>query len=252
MNTTTPQFITLQDANGTFQTFQLVPVNTATITTIQSVPSAPSVKTTQRVSTVTNKPQRVSTAVHKPVTVPTPVATPTHTPKKSGRVPRGQKVFNNGVAYITMTDSKGVDRLLMVVNKKGQLNLPGGMKDKTDVDECHTALRETAEETTDHKNGAVVDISSATYCWTYANNHNNGSTTMVAGFHLGTSQRLHRHEIKNRETTEVTWMAVGQLRSIIANGGLNDTDDYTVLGKKYKMYGPCVGTFMKLSNDGFI
>lgn len=153
--------------------------------------------------------------------------------------------YNNAVALIYSEDEKMNTRILVIVNKKGQINLPGGMKDRKDKNAYETALREASEETSD--NGMqTVDLSNLTKHNEYANNHSNGTTTMVVALVNPRGISAKRFKIRNSETTEVAWMRVDYLKKLIDAGKLNDKDEYDLLGKKYKMYGPCVGTFKKL------
>jgi len=153
--------------------------------------------------------------------------------------------YNNAVAVIYANDEKFEPRILVVINKKGLINIPGGMKDAKDRDASETALREAAEETSD--NGMqTVNLSNLTNLGRFDNHHKNKTTTAVIRYTQLQLVTAARKKIRNSETTEFAWMRESYIKKLLDTGKLNDSDEYDVLGKKYKMYGPCVGTFKKL------
>jgi len=153
--------------------------------------------------------------------------------------------YNNAVAVVYANDEKLEPRILVIVNKKGLINLPGGMKDAKDKSASETALREASEETSD--NGMqTVNLSNLSYLGRFDNDHKNGTTTAVLRYSQPHAIVAARKKIRNRETIEYAWMRESYLKKLLSTGKLNDKDEYDLLGKKYKMYGPCVGTFKKL------
>lgn len=159
--------------------------------------------------------------------------------------------FNNATALIFANDNKGVERFLVIINNNNLLNIPGGRRDRTDKNSYETSLRETAEETSD--NGTkTVDLSSLTYLWQFANNHDNGTVTHVNCYRSSAIVSARTTHIKNSEVKAISWMRADYVRALVKNGKLNITDDLDLLGRQYKMFSPCVGTFKKMHAAGLI
>lgn len=157
--------------------------------------------------------------------------------------------YNNSTALIFATDNKGVERVLVIINNNGLINIPGGRRDKSDKDSYHTSLRETAEETMDGTR-STVNLKNLSYLWQFANSHQNGTVTHVNCYRSSDVVVPKTTFIKNSEVKAVSWMRVNYLKILAKNDTLSG--DIDLLGKKYKMYGPCAGTFKKLHSAGLI
>lgn len=155
--------------------------------------------------------------------------------------------YNNAVAFITCLDHSKVERVLVVINKKNQINLPGGRRDRHEHDSTMTALRETLEETNN-----AINTNDLVANGTFINNHSNGTCTHVAIMALKGTIKTGVFPVKNNETVAYSWMRVDYLEKLLAAGKINDSDKYNVCGKKYTMYGPCVGTFKKMHSAKII
>lgn len=149
--------------------------------------------------------------------------------------------YNNAVAAVYARDSRNTLRILMIVEKNGAMNVPGGGREDKDGSSIQTAERELAEETSnsiDFRDLCFIDDERLT--------HRNGTVTVINRFVYTGQINIAFTPLVNTETKGMMWARVDQFRSYRDNGKLNDTDLYEVASKKYKLRGPCVNTFKQV------
>lgn len=154
--------------------------------------------------------------------------------------------YNNACAVVHAKDSRGVVRMLMIVEKDGTMNLPSGGKEAVDNNiPRKTAERELIEETSNGKN-VTIDMNNLVYMCSADIKHLNGTTTCVFNYFYNQIVSPTFVKLVNRETKGMLWARVDQFKSYLDKGTLNANDEYEVVGEKFKLRGPCVNTFKKL------
>lgn len=160
--------------------------------------------------------------------------------------------YNNAVSFIIGEDNKGDSRVLMIVNNGDRLNLPGGRRDRTDPDSIFTSIRETREETEDSRSKTGLDLSKMRHFSSYVNEHSNGTVTIVNIFKLGSPIKDLSKSITNTETKGYLWFRLSYLKKLLKDGTLDENFECDALAKKYKIFGPCIGTFKKMHKDSVV
>jgi len=150
----------------------------------------------------------------------------------------------NAASFIIAKDKDGVRHFLVIIEKNGKINIPGGQVERCDRDGLVGALRELIEETS---NNSVANIELIDLKHLSCNkiHHHRGDVTEIHTFSYDKIIDPKLMTITNKETRGTIWARCDYFAALIDNGTLNDADKYRVYRKNYQLRSCLVSTLKR-------